>query len=262
MPNIRADSSDSQDLNYMTNNCLSLFIMQKKKLLADLLDIVDRSRESVETHAKEVDNMKNFIKTCKVLVKNETPEFESKFENISQIFEEIMDLNAKLVAAEARTAEDLNDVAARFDVVFRVSEETMEKTQAVKTWSAKIKKLHEDLEADKAKGGAKTAKIEADIKQAIENKKKAIEEADAKLVEFIHVKEKYNTFKVHRLQHAYQHMGKSISEIEKAKSEAFERLRNACIISNEELEGLLAPLAEQPAPAAEGGEGQSNSPFE
>ncbi|EAY07224.1 hypothetical protein TVAG_050400 [Trichomonas vaginalis G3] len=138
----------------------------------------------------------------------------------------------------------------------------MEKTAAVKKASAHIKKLRDDLEVDRQKGGTKQAKLENDIRNAIEAKKKTIDEADKKLQEFIAVKEKYNDFKVRRLKHAYASLGSAIAEIEKAKSDAYEQLRNACIVSNEELEGLLNTTSTEAPAQAPSQEQAGGSPFE
>ena len=88
-----------------------------------------------------------------------------------------------------------------------------------------------------------------------EKYKKAIEEADVKLQEFISTKERYNTFKVRRLQHAYISYGQALSSTMREISFEYDKLSQECNVSNEELDALLeqgvpeaAPAEEQPNP--------------
>lgn len=219
--------------------CQKSINMSKKKLLADIFEVVEHARESAEQHQEEVESLRNFYKYAKEMVKSEAPEFEEKFAEIMSHFNKAVQLEEELVAAEKRTAEDINDVAARFDVVFRVSEETIEKTAAVKRCSANIRTLREKLQADLANGGTKQHKIEAEIQTAVEAKKAAIQAADVKLQEFIKVKETYNTFKVRRFQHAYTSYGECLSRVMKELSNVYSQLSSECNISDEQLDKLL-----------------------
>ena len=213
--------------------------MQKKKLLSDIYEVVDRARDAAENHQREVDAMANFYKYAALMVKSQAPEFSLKFSEIMDHFNKAVQLESELVAAEKRSAEDMNDVAARFDVVYRVSEETIEKTANVKRCSANIRDLRDKLADDLSKGGAKQHRIEADIQAAIEAKKKAVEEADLKLQEFIKVKETYNIFKVRRLQHAYVSYGECLSRVMKEMRSELDELSSQCNISDEVLDQLL-----------------------
>ena len=214
--------------------------MQKKKLLQDIFEIVDRSREAADFHQREVESMKSFYEYATKIVKNEAPEFEQKFAEIMEHFKNAVDREMELVEAERRTAEDINDVAVRFDVVYRVSDETVEKTAAVKKCSQNIKQLRDKLQDDLSKGGGKQHSIQAEIQAAIEAKKKAVEEADLKLQEFIKVKESYNTFKVNRLRHAYVSYGEALSRCLRECSNQYTQLAAACNISTQELDDLLS----------------------
>ena len=225
--------------------------MQKKKLLADLFEIVDISRTSADHHRDELNSLREFANYAKTLVQAEAPEFIPKFTQIMEHFHNALNAEERLVAAELRTAEDLNDVAARFEVVYRVSDETVEKTSYVKKCSSNIKALRDKLQDDLAKGGEKQHRIEADIQAAIEEKKKAIEAADIKLQEFISVKEKYNTFKVRRLQHAYVSYGEVLSTSMRELSEEYSKLSQESNVSNEELDSILEQGLPEVVPAEE-----------
>ena len=228
--------------------------MQKKKLLSDLIDIVERSREAANYHQKEVDNLKSFYENSVKMVKNEAPELEEKYKEIMQHFVYALDREQELTAAEMRAAEDLNDVAARFDIVYRVSEETVEKTANVKRCSNNIKALREKLQEDLAKGGLKQQKIETEIQAAIEAKKKAVEEADLKLQEFIAVKESYNRFKVRRIQHAYTTYGQALANCLTEASKSYDKLSAACNVSEDEIVAIIEKGVPTPEETPQGEE--------
>lgn len=213
--------------------------LQKKKLLQDLFEIVDRSREACDYHSKEITALEEFLKHVEMIVKEECPEFVERFEVIKNNFAALIEQEKELQSAELRTAEDLNDIAARFDVVYRVSEETSEKTGNVKRCTANIKALKEKRDNDAINGGKNQAKIEAEIQKAIEEKRKAVEEADLKLQEFIEVKERYNSFKVRRFQHAYNFYGSVLAKTMKEASSICDRIVSSCATTNEELDSLL-----------------------
>ena len=212
---------------------------QRRKLLSDIYEIIDRSNDAAKNHQEEINNLRFFIEKAKELFKNETPELYNKFENIMNKFSEILDQEQLIQQCENRVVEDFNDIAARFDVIFRTSEETVEKTSAVKRATTTITKLREDLNADLAKGGAKQAKIQNEITNTIEIKKKAIGEAEIKIKEFIAVKEKYNSFKVRRLQHAYHSFGEILLQTSSKLSELYEQLYSECMISGDIINSLL-----------------------
>jgi hypothetical protein len=214
--------------------------MQKKKLLAEIFEVVDQSRDFVSIHQEKIDYLNNFIKYAKVLIQAEAPELSQRMEPVFNHYGECVKLEQKLIDAELRTAEDLNDVAARFDVVFRLSEESSEANMVVKKCTANLKKLKDELMEDQAKGGNKKFKIEANIAVAIEEKKKAIEAADLKIQEFISVKEKYNAFKIRRLRHGYSSYGEALSTIMNELSSKFQELSKECSsITRDELHAIL-----------------------
>ena len=213
--------------------------LHKRKLLEDLFEIVDRTYEGASFHQREIESLKLFVEKSIVMFESEAPEFKGKFKAMMDIISEIIGEEQKIQQAEHRVAEDLNDIAARFDIVFRTSEETMEKTSNVKRASARIAELREKLQADISKGGAKQVAIEQEITNAIEAKKKAVEEADVKLQEFIAVKQRYNKFKVRRMRNAYSNFGEVTKNSNAKMASLYEQLANEARMSDEELNALL-----------------------
>ncbi|OHT03410.1 hypothetical protein TRFO_06622 [Tritrichomonas foetus] len=221
----------------------------KKDLLKDINTVVEHSRNKVKFHRAGIQAQESFIEKLKELINKEAPEFNEKFAEIQEHFGRILAKEKALVNAEERCAEDLNDISARFDVVFRLSEESAACKRKVKDCRTKIEKLRKDLELDELKGGAKKYKIEGDINRAIEAKKAAIDAAENKLLEFIDVKERYAIFKVGRLQHAYQAYGKAIASTMAELSTESESFTNLLNETQENIDNILesGPSGETPS---------------
>lgn len=220
----------------------------KKELLKDIQTVIEHSRKEVEHHRDEIKYQTNFMAALVAMIEKEAPEFREKMAEIQGIYLAILQKETDLVNAEDRAAEDINDIAARFEVIYRISEEASSAQRKVKECRSKIEKLRKDLELDELKGGAKKYKIEADINKAIEAKKKAIDDAEEKLLEFIAAKEKYTEFKVNRLIHAYSHLGDVVSSAMKEQSEEADKLNTAISEAQENIDHLLET---EPTPAAD-----------
>ena len=147
----------------------------KKELLQDISEVCSASLEQVGYHRKQMEQFSTFVQRLRVLVENEAPDFVGKYDEISEQITEAQNSEMRLVDAEERLAEDLNDVGARFEVIFRISSEVGEARTKLREARAKITKLRQALEDDNAKGGQKKYKIEAEIKAAIGAKQIALE---------------------------------------------------------------------------------------
>lgn len=231
----------------------------KKELLKDIQTVIEHSRKEVEHHRDEIKYQTHFMSALVAMIEKEAPEFREKMAEIQGIYLAILQKETDLVNAEDRAAEDINDIAARFEVIYRISEEASAAQKKVKDCRSKIEKLRKDLELDELKGGAKKYKIEADINKAIEAKKKAIDDAEEKLLEFIAAKEKYTEFKVNRLIHAYSNLGDVISSAMKEQSEEAEKLNTAISEAQENIDHLLET---EPAPAADAEADEQHAPEE
>lgn len=219
----------------------------RKDLLKDINHVVEHSRKQVEHHRNEVKELTNVMNALVKMIEHEAPEFREKMAEIQGNFLGILQRESELCDAEDRATEDVNDIAARFDVIFRINEETMAAKKKVKDCRTKIEKLRKDLEMDELKGGTKKFKIEGEINRAIEAKKKAIEDAEEKLLEFIAAKEKYADFKVNRLIHAYSHLGDVLTSSMKEQTDEIEKFTQSVSDAQENIDHLLES---EVAPAA------------
>jgi hypothetical protein len=141
------------------------------------------------------------------MVHSEVPEFDSTLANLATVFTETLTLESEFVNAEDRLAEDLNDIIARFDVVFRLSEENNAAQAKVKAAREAIERARRALDDDVARGGAKQARLQFELEAAIKAKGQAIQAAAAKLSEYIEAKKKFNRMKTRRLNHGYMNLG-------------------------------------------------------
>ena len=225
-------------------------MQSKKEAFRDISAVVDHSRQRVKFHRAAVASEDKFIEQLADIIAKEAPEFKEKFNEIRQSFTKVTDLEKAIVSAEERSAEDINDLQARYEVIFRISEEHNLAKRKLNDTRQKIEKLRRDLDMDEMKGGTRKYRIEGDINRAIDAKKQAIDAAEEKVLELIDAKEKYSTFKINRLQHAFQHLGKEVSDKMNELSNAAHDLQN---LLNDTLENVDNILVESGQPTDETG---------
>lgn len=201
---------------------------RKKKLLSDLSEMVDFSREACAKHQNEIDDMHRFVDNIILLVKSECPEFLDRFEALMAIMREALAQQQLLQKAELRLAEDLNDVAARFDIVYRISEETVSCKMKLKEVTERIEMLKKKLDEDELKGGFKKVSLQSQISLAIDEKKRTIATTEEKLLQFIDIKERYTAFKIRRMRHGYISYGEGLSNTMQEEIKIWERFNHEC----------------------------------
>ena len=211
----------------------------KKDTLKEINLVVDESRGTVRNHRLEVAEEEKFINALVKLIDKEAPEFREKMGEIKSAFLEILKSEKAYIDAEERCAEDINDISARYDVIYRLGEESKAAQRKITDAKTKIEKLRKDLELDALKGGQKKFKIEADINRAIELKKQALAAAEDKLLEYIAAKEKYTTFKVNRLTHAYTQFGEALTASMRQQAEDVEKFSQIISEAQENIDHLL-----------------------
>jgi hypothetical protein len=181
--------------------------MHKRQLLADVNDVISASRTSVRFHREQISEFASFFKDLQTLVHSEVPQFDSTLSDLGTLFTATLTQENKYADAEERLAEDLNDISARFDVVYRLSEESIIAQTKVKATREAIERARKAQADDLAKGGAKQARLQIDVDNAINAKREAIKVAAAKLSEYLDAKKRYNRMKARRLNHGYVNLG-------------------------------------------------------
>jgi hypothetical protein len=148
-----------------------------KPSLADLADVVEKSRKAARQHAKQLATLGVFYEMLTRVVRKQAPVFLDAMAHLGEPFGEALAHERALCDAEALLAESLNDLAARYEVVWRVTEETQDARRRVKDCGQKIAGLKSALAKDEAKGGLSKVKIEAEIRAAVEAKRRAVDAA-------------------------------------------------------------------------------------
>ncbi|KAK8885518.1 hypothetical protein M9Y10_040967 [Tritrichomonas musculus] len=220
--------------------------ISKKEILKDINYIIEHSRNQARFNRAELESQENFINSLLLIIKNEAPEFIGKMTEIKDHYLKLLSKEKLLIEAEERYAEDLNDISIRFEVIYRLNEELIAGKKKVKDSRLRIDKLRKELEIDSVKGGQKKDKIEAEIAKAIDAKKEAIDELDAKYVQVIDQREKFAKFRINRLQHAFTNFGLVITSSMKEytqEGEAFQSLINE---TQDQIDQLLEAGPPQP----------------
>jgi DNA anti-recombination protein RmuC len=186
------------------------------KALAELGDLVNKSRASAVSHEQELLAFEVFYQMLTRLIRKQAPEFLDIMSHLGEPFLAAIAHERTLSAAEARLAEDLNDLSVRYEVVQRVTDEANEARAKVKQCTQKIASLKASLQKDEQKGGLNKVKLESDIRGSIEAKRRAIDTAEAKMEELIRYRQGYNDFKIRRLRHGYQNLGTAVAETTRA----------------------------------------------
>jgi hypothetical protein len=194
------------------------------KLVGDVTETVRFIQEEAKEHRRQIESFERFFDLLTRLVDKHAPEFVPTMQTLGQHFSAGLAHEKTLVDAEERLADDIGDVAARYEVFCRVTDESIETRKKVQESRIRISNLRTALAADEAKGGLKRIKIEADVRAAIEAKRAAVEAAEAKLEELINVRQSYNRFKVRRLKHGYQNLGQVMTCAVRGIAESFKQL--------------------------------------
>ncbi|KAH0794696.1 hypothetical protein GPJ56_001448 [Histomonas meleagridis] len=211
----------------------------KKGLLADLTGIVENAHTQVKFYRQEIESKRNFVEHLTKIVEQEAPEFNQIMTEISSKLTSSLDNEEALINAYERFAEDFNDVSARFEVVYRLSQETSACKRHLKECRAKIEKARLDLELDEQKGSPKKIKLQAELEKAIQQKREALQDVQAKMEEFINVKVRYNKFKVRRLSHAYTYLAKVLRSSLGGASSDLESVLSLCNQSRENIDYIV-----------------------
>jgi hypothetical protein len=228
--------------------------MHKRQLVADVNDVISASRNEVRLHREQTSEFGSFFASLQTLVHSEVPEFDSALSSLGTLFTATLSFESKFVDAEERLMEDLTDVSARFDVLFRLMEESKAAHAKVKATRKAIERARNAQVDDLARGGAKQARLRLELETAIKAKGDAIQATTAKLSEYIEAAKRYNRMKARRLNHGYTNLGVVLEREIGEQGRKCEQLATAIGRARDELDDILggtgADAAAGTAPAA------------
>lgn len=213
--------------------------LSKRQTLKDINAIVDYSRKKIKFNRDEIESQERFIDCLFLLIQNEAPEFVEKMGKIKDQYIKLLSNEKLLIDAEERYADDLDDISARFEVIFRLGEELDAAKKKVRDLRNKIEKLRKDLEIDRIKGGQKSVKIEAELAKTEDAKKEAVGELDAKYVQVMDQRKKFTIFRTNRLQHAFQKYGSVLQSTMEDYAKEGEVFQNIISETHDQIDQLL-----------------------
>jgi hypothetical protein len=84
-------------------------------------DVAEKSRKAARQHAKQLATLGVFYEMLTRVVRKQAPVFLDAMAHLGEPFGEALAREQALCDAEALLAENLNDLAARYEVVWRVT---------------------------------------------------------------------------------------------------------------------------------------------
>jgi hypothetical protein len=126
--------------------------------------------------------------------------------SLNALYGRIAAVHEELADSETRTAEDIRDLVIRFGVVSRCSTEYQSLLDIYKEKNdALVTAFADKLAAERSGMYAKTKdKLEPAIDAAKTEKRESLHKTEQSLQRLIEAKDRYRTFKVHRIVHAWK----------------------------------------------------------
>jgi hypothetical protein len=136
--------------------------LRRGALLADLTRVIEFSTKQAQFHRDQLSQLNQFVSALGIIVDAELPEFSASSNDLSTRLNEALSLESDVTSAEEREMEDLNDIAARFDVVFRIQQECIDVRAKLQACRERIAKAQRALSHDAERGGAHRGELETE----------------------------------------------------------------------------------------------------
>ena len=212
-----------------------------------------------EARASYARGLRSFGERLNQLVSSVVPAESDKFKTLSELYIEAASVSEELAASENRTSEDVRDLVERFSVVTRCNNEYQKQDDTYDDKSnAMIDAMATEIAEQKKPTYEKVRfKVEEKVASAKTAKKLALMSLKEKLAKVIEEKEKYNKFKVRRLQHAWTTFANDHARLYAKEQNVMERIVQ--FLNNGELPtgivaeavALAAAVPDDPIPVEE-----------
>lgn len=231
----------------------------KKDYLPEIEQIVHAARSSVAEHRNLIESIIKFSDSLIVLAQNECPEFSEKAKQIAALLHGVMDQEKLISKAEERLAEDLNDISVRYDLLFKVGSEIQSKRSLLVSTKRKIQELHQSIEYSKVSGAsAKALKYKGDLAGAKQKKEEVTKQLELLLAKFIDLRQRYNRFKVRRLEHGYNSLGETVAKALEVEKHLLGQLQRDCIQARDNLDDFFEDQLTTASKLAKKAEGKND----
>lgn len=189
--------------------------VDKKSITGPLLPVVEATRDYLESKQKSLNYETEFYDRVLKLVEVEAPELKSQMAQVMVHLKEHINCHQAFLDAETRANEDLNDIAERFAVLFRISNEYLTAKKDLQDARSKLDAARLKLSQDRASGGKNQVRLGANATKAVDDVQARIRTLQTKIRELIEAKHKFNAFRCRRLRESFLHVGEGTKMIVK-----------------------------------------------
>jgi hypothetical protein len=204
-------------------------LLQTPSQLDDLAAVAQHIRSVSENRRNHAAGWRRLIPVLSRLVLSQNPAASHGVEILAGIFGKLADTEGVLAESESRAAEDLRDIVERYSVIFRCNETYSEASNILDYASLELSAaLADDREnSNKSNYPATKFKYKAAIEKAKDDKRQAIAQLKDAIARSIEMHERYATFRVRRMTHAWQTLGAAVAAWVSAETPLFVQLRSA-----------------------------------
>jgi hypothetical protein len=239
-------------------------LMPKAAALGDLPDVFKSGYSVARHHYQQLHQLQRFLERANRMVAIECPEFQHHTSRVSSVFNEAFAHERAIADAERRLADDLSDVAARYDVLVRLFNELTDAKKKLASCREREAASKRNLADDIRHGGMKQYIFEADIRGALEEKRRVVDFTIAKMEEYIAARDSYFKFTVRRMKHAFSNMGEALRNSGDGILQNCRQIKGAVRFLRQNVDAIQDKAAPQPVTAAddEGEEYEEEQPEE
>jgi hypothetical protein len=225
--------------------------MQPKRIaLPEIEKIVTASNNAVAAHREEIRQMRQVSSAFLSLVAVEAPEFIEKAKQIAALINGSLDQETIVTDAEERLADDLNDISARYDAIFRVAQSVVQGRETFETAQKKVAEYEKLLQDDRARGGSRAARLEPELARAKDVRRQAAVILEALLEKFIDQRQRYIAFKVRSSRRGFVSYGRIVADSLSVEEKLLEQLEREVDQTSVNLDDFFVVEEEKPTETA------------
>jgi hypothetical protein len=148
---------------------------------------------------------------AQVLITVEAPDSLPVITPALQLLEKLAAVNADVATSKLRVSNDIRDLAERFRVIDRVSEQRKSAARALESASAKLTQYEDEVAAESKRKDYNLKRAEMQLAKLRATKKEALIRARDLTVLLIQERKKFSAFVFRRTRHAYVHLGATLT---------------------------------------------------
>jgi hypothetical protein len=219
----------------------------RMQLTSNLQAVVTAGRKQIDQQSNALTLESGFLEAVTALIESECPEFRSHYHAVLAELTPYQTCVEDFNKDQLRAVEDMNDIAERFIVLCRISEERVDAKDVMKDAKAVVERTrtayNRAIQSDSPKRYDLCAKLTTAIDKAIEQVHR-VQELDS---QFIAAKQTYNEFRNRRTRQSYVHLAAAFGEVKASEADVWQRVDAKITEVRETFRDGIAPPSE-PAP--------------